>query len=268
MSTRIIDDGDPSAALIAAKGISIWIGEREIVQNVDLAIGRGEIVTLIGPNGSGKTTVLRAMLGLLAPDTGTIRRRRGIRIGYVPQHMHVDRTLPISVRRFLRLGGRSPSMLDVLQEVGALHVVDSPLHAISGGELKRVLLARALLGDPDLLALDEPTAGVDVSGQAELYRLIADIRDRRNCAILLVSHDLHLVMAATDEVICLNGHICCRGRPEAVTRDPAYLSLFGPMVDRAFAVYAHQHDHKHDLAGTPQSETTPENSREERPLDG
>ncbi len=244
----------PAAApLIEAAAVSVQFGALRVLENVDLAVGDGEIVTLIGPNGSGKTTLVRAMLGLVAPAAGTVRRRAGIRIGYVPQQLSVDRTLPLAVRRFLGLGGPSTAarLTQALAEVGAPRVLDHPVAELSGGELRRVLLARALLRDPDLLVLDEPGAGIDITGQAELYTLIRNIRDRRSCGILLVSHNLHLVMAATDRVVCLNHHICCQGRPEAVQHDPEYLALFGAEAAAAIAVYTHRHDHRHDISGRP-----------------
>jgi zinc transport system ATP-binding protein len=225
---------------------------------VDVEVRRGEIVTLIGLNGSGKTSLVRVILGLTAPSAGRVRRPPGLRVGYMPQRLHVDSILPLSVRRFLLLGGRrSEARLQAtLKEVGALHVMEHPIQAISGGELQRVLLARALLRDPDLLVLDEPVQGVDINGQIDLYELISRIRDRHGCGILMVSHDLHLVMAATDHVVCLNQHVCCSGSPDAVSRDPAYLGLFGTVTGK-LAVYTHRHNHAHDLHGNivPEVET-------------
>jgi zinc transport system ATP-binding protein len=208
-------------------------------------------VTLIGPNGAGKTSLVKIVLGLVPPTSGEIERLEGIRIGYMPQRLQVDQSMPVSVSRFLSLGAnaRADRIDDALKEVGASVLKDSQLFALSGGELQRVLLARALIQEPQLLVLDEPAQGVDVNGQAELYRLIADIRDRHGCGILLVSHDLHLVMSATDEVICLNQHVCCHGHPEQVSNDPAYLELFGKKDAETLAVYTHHHNHSHDLAG-------------------
>ncbi len=232
-------DAEPdSGPLVEATGVTVRRGGRAVVDAVDLAVHRGEIVTLIGPNGSGKTTLIRAVLGLTALDAGTVWRRPALKLAYVPQHLEVDRTLPLSVGRFLRLGGEAagPRLAEALGEVGAEGVLDRPVQAISGGELKRVALARALLRRPDLLVLDEPMAGVDVAGQADLYALIARIRRERRCGVLLVSHDLHLVMSATDTVICLNRHVCCRGRPGSVARDPAFVALFGAAAAAQFAV--------------------------------
>ncbi|MBL3600563.1 MAG: zinc ABC transporter ATP-binding protein ZnuC [gamma proteobacterium endosymbiont of Lamellibrachia anaximandri] len=234
--------------LLEADGVSMAFGGREVLRHVSLVLHRGEILTLIGPNGSGKSTLVRLLLGLLTPTAGALRRADGLRIGYMPQKLQVDEVLPLSVARFLTLTGRyaKEKVAAVLREVGAYHVSDHPLQSVSGGELQRVLLARALLREPDLLVLDEPVQGVDVNGQVALYNLIGRIRDQRGCGILMVSHDLHLVMAATDRVLCLNHHVCCSGTPEVVTRHPAYLDLFG---DAAFAVYSHHHDHAHDLHG-------------------
>jgi zinc transport system ATP-binding protein len=187
-------------------------------------------------------------------DRGTVVRRAGLVIGYMPQRLHIDPTLPLTVGRFLALGaGRRRYSADqqgqVLDEVGVGEILQTPVQAVSGGEFQRVVLARALLRDPDLLVLDEPSQGIDVTGQADLYRLITHIRDRRGCGVLMVSHDLHLVMADTDEVVCLNHHVCCAGHPEMVTNDPSYIQLFGKQVASTLAVYHHHHDHDHDAHG-------------------
>jgi zinc transport system ATP-binding protein len=220
------------------------------LHDVSLAVLPGEIVTVIGPNGAGKTTLLRVVLGLQRPDAGRVHRRSGLRVGYVPQRFAIDESLPLTVRRFLALvPAAEPQIAAALGEVGAAHTLALPVQTLSGGELQRVLLARALLRRPELLVLDEPAQGVDITGQAELFALIRRIRDSTGCGVLLVSHDLHLVMAATDRVICLNHHVCCSGHPEAVSRDPAYRALFGAAID-GFALYAHRHDHHHDAAET------------------
>lgn len=239
--------GEP---LIRLDGVSVEFAGQQVLSEVQLRVHPGEIVTLIGPNGAGKTTLVRAVLGLLTPDRGQVHRKPHLRIGYMPQKLHVDASLPLSVLRFLRLvpGVDRVSALAALAEVGAEQVIDSPLQKISGGELQRVLLARALLREPELLVLDEPVQGVDVAGQAELYRLITELRDRHGCGVLMVSHDLHLVMSTTDQVVCLNRHVCCSGHPEQVGSDPAFVELFGQAAP-ALAVYHHHHDHAHDLHG-------------------
>lgn len=227
------------------------IDGRQILHDIDLQINEQQIVTLIGPNGAGKTTLVKIVLGLMQPSSGSVTLRKNLRIGYMPQRLHVDPSMPISVRKFLLLAVRAkPEHIDrVLQEVKASHLADSQIHQLSGGELQRILLARALIQDPELLVLDEPVQGVDVTGQAELYALIASIRDRHKCGVLMVSHDLHLVMSATDEVICLNQHVCCYGHPEQVSNDPAYLELFGQKQAASLAVYSHHHNHSHGLDG-------------------
>ena len=237
--------------LISASGVTVRYGGRPVLDGVDLSVAPGEIVTLIGPNGSGKTTFLRAVLGLIRPDGGDVARRPGLTIGYVPQRVEIDRTLPLTLRRFVMMGGGgNGARLDAAaQEVGIGHLLDRSFHDLSGGEAKRAVLARALLREPDLLVMDEPTANVDVAGQAEFYDLIRRIRDRRGCGVLLVSHDLHLVMAATDQVVCLNTHVCCSGRPESVTRTPEYLALFGHRVAETHGLYHPDHDHSHNLSG-------------------
>ncbi len=237
--------------LVEGRGISVRYGRHTILERIDLAVHRGEIVTIIGPNGAGKTILVRTLLGLVRPVAGTVRRRAGIAVGYLPQRLTIDPVLPLTVLRLMALTRRVERSvaLAALREVGADHLIGSAAHDLSGGELQRVMLARALLGNPDLLVLDEPIQGVDVTGQAELYELIARIRDRRGCGILIVSHDLHVVMASTDRVVCINRHLCCAGRPESVSRDPAYLALFGPEAARSLAVYAHAHDHHHGLHG-------------------
>ncbi len=239
--------------LIEARAVSVRYGRRPVLDSVDLHVHAGEIVTLVGLNGAGKTTLIRVLLGAIVPDRGNVVRMPGLRIGYSPQHVHRDPILPVTVRRFLALGApvaraRAEAVLD---EVGAGAIFDHPMAEISGGELNRVLLARALLQKPNLLVLDEPLAGVDVSGQAELYRLITEIRDRYGCGVLLVSHDLHLTMASTDTVVCLNRHVCCSGPPRKITGDPVFASLFGKSLADSLAVYPHEHDHRHDAGRDP-----------------
>ncbi len=238
--------------LLALRGIHARHGDRVLLENVSLAIRPGEIHTVIGPNGAGKTTLVRIALGLLAPAAGQRAVQPGLRIGYLPQRLGLNESLPISAGRFLALAapGLGAAALDAaLDEVGAGHVGSTPLARLSGGELQRLLLARALLRRPGLLVLDEPAQGVDITGQEELYSLITRMRDERRLGVLMVSHDLHLVMAATDHVLCLNRHVCCEGHPESVGAHPEYLRLFGMQGVKGLAVYSHHHDHHHTPHG-------------------
>ena len=234
----------PGRTLLSLCGVTVTLGATLVLDNVGLAVAAGEIVTLIGPNGAGKTTLLRVALGLLQPERGEMLLDPGLRIGYMPQRLLVDPALPLTVRRFLSMaapnaGGRVDQ---ALARVGATRTLHTPIQSISGGEMQRVLLARALLRDPELLVLDEPSQGVDLAGQEELFALITGIRDERGCGVLMVSHDLHLVMSSTDRVVCLNRTVCCTGAPLAVSSDPAYLRLF-PASLPGFALYAHRHGH-------------------------
>lgn len=241
-------------ALASARGLWFSRGGRAILQGVDLDVRVGEIVTVIGPNGAGKTTLLKIMLGIERPDRGQVYRPPSTRIGYVPQRFDVDRSIPMTVERFLGLGQNAAlgKIAAALADVGAERTAKLQLAQLSGGETQRVLIARALLRDPNMLALDEPARGVDYFGEADLYELIAGIAKARRLGVLLISHDLHVVMAASDRVVCLNGHVCCSGQPETVAKHAEYARLFGPEAARSLGVYLHHHDHTHDLAGAPQ----------------
>ena len=243
---------DTASPLLEVSAVDLTLGKRRLLEKINLKVSAGEILTVIGPNGAGKTTLLRVALGLQRPTSGKVTRQPGVTIGYMPQRLQLDPTFPLTVKRFLFLACKNDfsRVLPLLEEVGASHVFESPLQNLSGGEMQRVLLARALVRDPQLLVLDEPVQGVDVHGQVELYQLISRIRDQRGCAVLMVSHDLHLVMAATDQVLCLNRHICCSGTPESVTNDPAFVELFGPAAVQSMAVYVHDQAHHHDECTT------------------
>lgn len=233
--------------LAAVENLGVRFGGRWIVRHVDLAVRPGEIVTVIGPNGGGKTTTAKALLGLIKPAEGSAVRRDRLRIGYVPQKLAIDWTLPITVGRLMQLTGRHPrAAIDAaLHEVGVAHLLSTPIQALSGGEFQRTMLARAIVRRPELLVLDEPVQGVDFAGELALYELIGTIRDRLGCGVLLISHDLHIVMAQTDTVVCLEGGVSCRGAPHAVTESPQYQRLFGPRAAAALAVYTHDHEHEH-----------------------
>lgn len=235
-------------SLIALESVDVQLGGVSVLQGVSLNIRRGEIVTVVGPNGSGKSTLLRVMIGAVKPTSGRVVRAEGLRIGYVPQKLHIDPTLPITVTRFLSL----PRPVSAVRARDALHRAGVPdlggrqMAQLSGGQFQRVLLARALLDAPDLLLLDEATQGLDQPGSAAFYRQIEDVRRDLGCSVVMVSHELHVVMSASDRVICLNGHICCEGHPEVVASAPEYRALFGTGTKGALALYRHEHGHLHD----------------------
>ncbi|MBY6162906.1 metal ABC transporter ATP-binding protein [Mameliella alba] len=242
--------GGSVTSLIEARGLTMRHGTLDVLRNVDFAIAPGEIVTVVGPNGSGKSTLLRALIGAMKPLRGKVTRARGLRLGYVPQGLRLDGSLPMTVARFLNLPQRvsAEARQAALEASGAGDLSERQLAALSGGQFQRVLLARALLNDPQILILDEPTTGLDQPAQASFYRQIEDLRDRLGCAVLMVSHELHVVMSASDRVICLNGHVCCEGRPEVVAQAEEYRALFGTGTKGALALYRHQHTHSHDHA--------------------
>lgn len=236
-----------STPMLTLSGAGIKRGDRWLVRNVDLLVRPGEIVTLIGPNGSGKSTTVKMAIGLLKPDEGASTRKTGLTIGYMPQKLNIDRTLPLTVQRLLTLGASYPkaAITEALDAVGIARLAETQVQNLSGGEFQRALLARAMIAKPDILVLDEPVQGVDFAGEIALYDLIGEIRDTTGCGILLISHDLHRVMAATDTVVCLNGHVCCTGSPDTVAADPEYVRLFGKRAAETLAIYRHDHDHVH-----------------------
>jgi zinc transport system ATP-binding protein len=246
-----MDAKAPRETLIRLENVAVRSGRRMLVSGIDLSIARGEIVTLIGPNGSGKSTTAKVVTGVLKPSSGAVTRAPKLKIGYVPQKLAIDWTLPLTVERLMTLTGRfSASEIDAaLEAVGARHLLRAAVQELSGGEFQRVLFARAMIREPDLMVLDEPVQGVDFSGEVALYELIRKIRDTTHCGILMISHDLHVVMAETDTVICLNGHVCCRGTPETVQSSPEYQQLLGDRGARALAFYQHHHDHEHTADG-------------------
>jgi zinc transport system ATP-binding protein len=235
-------------SVIDVQNLTVRAGGQTVLSNVDFRVDAGEIVTIVGPNGSGKSTLLKAIVGALQPRSGTITRQRGLRIGYVPQKLHIDPTLPLTVGRFLNLPTRvsSTKARAAMTEAGADNLWDKQMANLSGGQFQRVLLARALLNDPHLLILDEATQGLDQPGSAAFYRQIEQVRQDLGCAVLMVSHELHVVMAASDRVLCLNGHVCCQGKPEQVASAPEYRALFGSGTQGALALYRHDHDHSHE----------------------
>jgi zinc transport system ATP-binding protein len=238
----------PGEVLLTARNLSKHYRGRCVLHDINFRIHAGERVTIIGPNGAGKTTLIRQMIGLDRPDSGTVTRAAGLTIGYIPQHFRPPASMPITVRNFLRLTTTSDARLEEeCAATGIAYTLAQPLAGLSGGEMRRVLLARALLRRPQLLVLDEPAQGVDVAGQGELYELITKVSAREGAAVLMVSHDLYVVMASMHRVLCLNQHICCEGSPQQVGGDPAFRTLFGDALARQLALYHHHHDHRHDL---------------------
>ncbi|GAB5508737.1 MAG: metal ABC transporter ATP-binding protein [Hyphomicrobiales bacterium] len=235
-------------SLITVENLSVRYGANTVLRHVSLSVEPGEIVTIVGPNGSGKTSLFRAIIGALPAAEGKISRKPGLKVGYVPQRLHIDPTLPITVERFLRL--TDPVPLDVcvqaLKAAGVPDLLKRQMSQLSGGQSQRVLLARALINRPDILLLDEATQGLDQAGSASFYRQIEAVRNETGCAVLMISHELHVVMSASDRVICLNGHVCCEGTPALVASAPEYRALFGTGTGGALALYRHDHDHNHD----------------------
>ncbi len=227
--------------LISATDVQVKRGGIPILDKVSFEVSPAEITTIVGPNGSGKSTLLQALIGNVPLSGGTIERKESVRIGYQPQSVVIDPTLPLSVKRLLSLPcaiSRNAAEA-ALEAAGVADCINAQYTELSGGQRQRVLLARALLGEPQVVILDEPTQGLDQPGSAAFYRQIDDIRKQSGCAVLMVSHELHVVMASSDHVICLNGHVCCAGRPEQVATAPEYRALFGRGTQGALALYRH-----------------------------
>lgn len=232
--------------LVSLENVTVKRNGRAVLHDVSLTLKAGEIMTVIGPNGAGKTTLIKAILGLLSVSQGQIRQQPDLRIGYMPQKLYLNPLMPMLVETFLKLIAPQSTRGDIdeiLALVKATSLLTRDLHQLSGGEWQRILLAQALLTRPNLLILDEPTQGVDISGQAEFYQHIQEARDRYGCGVILISHDLHVVMSASDVVICLNHHVCCSGHPSQVQEDDAFRAMFG---HAPLAPYNHHHDHSHD----------------------
>ena len=238
--------------LVTLNNAGVCRSNRWLVRGISMTVEPGEIVTLIGPNGSGKSTTAKMALGVLDIDEGVASRKLNLRASYVPQRLEVNWTLPITVSRFLELTNRATQkqMQDALEATETSHLSGAQMSKLSGGEHQRVLLARAILRAPEFLVLDEPVQGVDFSGEIALYRLIENIRNKLDCGVLLISHDLHVVMSTTDRVLCLNGHICCSGTPANVVSSDEFRALFGERAASGLALYEHRHDHEHMPDGT------------------
>ena len=237
--------------LVNLENAGVYKSPKWLIRGVSLEVRRGQIVTLIGPNGSGKTTTAKMVLSILEPDEGSMKRYTD-KIAYVPQKINIDWTMPLRVVDFMRLTNNlsDNEVSESLNQTGVEKLFKEQIHGLSGGEFQRVLLARAIAKKPELLVLDEPVQGVDFNGEIDLYNIIKNISTNLNCGILLVSHDLHFVMSATDHVVCLNGHICCSGKPSAVIKDKAYIELFGEHRSKTLTYYQHDHDHTHNSDGS------------------
>ncbi|OOF67570.1 zinc ABC transporter ATP-binding protein ZnuC [Rodentibacter caecimuris] len=251
MQIHSIQVSEKKSPLIELKNITVKFGEKTALQNINLSIFPDSTITIVGPNGGGKSTLLKTLLKLQKPTDGQVIYHQNVQIGYVPQKIYLDANLPLTVERFLLLkpGCAKTDIETVLAQLSITHLKQNALQKLSGGEMQRVLLARAILNKPNLLILDEPTQGVDINGQAELYQLIKQTQKILNCAILMVSHDLHIVLADSKEVICINGHICCAGTPESLSNDPKFTHLWGNQITQNIAFYAHHHNHRHNLHG-------------------
>lgn len=237
--------------LIELKQINVIFAEKTALRDINLKIYPNSIITIVGPNGGGKSTLLKTLLKLQKPSSGEVLYHDKVRIGYVPQKIHLDHSLPLTVSRFLRLS-KDVNKRDIeatLTQLSIHHLAEQNMQKLSGGEMQRVLLARAILNKPNLLVLDEPTQGVDINGQAELYQLIHQTQQALNCAVVMVSHDLHIVMADSKEVLCINQHICCAGTPETLSNDPTFMRLWGNQIAQNVGFYSHHHNHHHNMHG-------------------
>ncbi len=234
-------------SLASLENIGLKIAGQQIIDRISLHLNKGEITTLIGPNGGGKTSIARILLGVLRPTSGTITKNSNIKIGYMPQKIEVERTIPMTVENFLTLSTHKIIFDDhirsLISRLKLENILQKQIHDLSGGQMQKILFLRAIINKPDLLVLDEPTQYMDIGATEEFYQIIDEIRKAQHCAILLISHDLHMVMQKTDFVFCVNHHVCCHGSPESINQHPEYLSLFGNKS--ALGIYQHHHDHKH-----------------------
>lgn len=249
-----ITKNQAKVTLIEASNLSVTLNNKIILRDISLQAQSGQIITIIGPNGAGKSTLIKTLLGLQTQYSGLIRKKDNLRIGYIPQRLSINQLIPMQVKHFLQLcpAATLDTINVIANQLNITALISNNMADLSGGELQRVLLARALLNNPELLVLDEPNQGVDLNGQLEFYKLMRNIAHEQNCCILMVSHDLHFVMADTDHVICMNQHICCAGTPQYVTQDPNFINLFGAQAAEYLVPYSHMHHHNHNLDGSAQ----------------
>ena len=232
--------------LIEVRNLNVAYGRKKVLKDVNLTLSKDEIVTIVGPNGSGKTTLFKSIIGSVPITSGKVFIKPNLKIGYVPQVLNIDRSMPLTVERFLKLAKNrnDQGLLKARQILGSDDLLSNQISNLSAGQLQRVLLWHALMNDPDILLLDEATRGLDQPGSAAFYKKIEEIRDTTGCAILMISHDLHVVMSASNRVICLNGHICCQGEPKSVASSPEYKAMFGSKVEGTLALYQHNHSNE------------------------
>ena len=232
--------------LIEVRNLNVAYGRKKVLKDVNLTLSKDEIVTIVGPNGSGKTTLFKSIIGSVPITSGKVFIKPNLKIGYVPQVLNIDRSMPLTVERFLKLAKNcnDQGLLKARQILGSDDLLSNQISNLSAGQLQRVLLGHAVMDEPDILLLDEATRGLDQPGSADFYKKIEEIRDTTGCSILMISHDLHVVMSASNRVICLNGHICCQGEPKSVASSPEYKAMFGSKVEGTLALYQHNHSNE------------------------
>ena len=247
LNNKNMNDNGNNKKLIDIQNLNVSFNGHKILNNINFNIYEKQIITIIGPNGAGKSTLIKAILGFIKLTSGTIIKAPDLKVGYVPQKINFPEQIPMTVLQFLKLNNKTINPLDspLNVELKIKHLLNKSIHKLSGGELQRILLTKALYSSPNLLLLDEPTQSIDLNGQAEFYKLCSYLQQQLNCAILMASHDLHIVMSGINSVICLNKHICCHGLATTVSQHPEFIQLFGEHMEK-LAVYHHHHDHKHE----------------------
>ncbi len=233
--------------LFEAKNLNLSFGSNKVLEDVSLTVNDDDFVTIVGPNGAGKSMLLKCLIGIQKSSSGSVSKKEGLKIGYAPQKINISKSFSINVRDFLALnkGVGFREIHEIAEKSSISHLLDSQLSSLSGGQIQKVLLARSMVGSPDILILDEPVQNIDISGHLQFYEIINSFYQERKMAILMVSHDLHMVMSSTKKVICLHHHICCQGKPQVITKDPEFISIFGNNMAKMVALYSHEHNHCH-----------------------